>query len=158
MNAIVNLVLTQKKAFIGAGVVGAGLMVGGQLIRRIPKEDFLELDNNQNTILKTNGEFYGFMARLRRYGLLEPGYWAPILDRVVTIVTLERSEHPKLGIPKRVAEAIDGVILNVRKLRALVKSKFGDTEGVLTDFDDIAAGLQDACKNMQFNVTLKFTP
>ena len=158
MNALVGMVLQQKKALIGIGVVGAGLLAGGQLIRRIPKEDLPELDNNQNTILKSNAEFYGLMARLRRYGLLEPAYWATILDRVITIVTLDASTKPKLSIPRDVAHAIDGVILNVRRLRELVKHKFGSTEGVLKDFDDVASGLQDACRNTQFNVTLKFTP
>jgi hypothetical protein len=153
---IMNLVFKQKKALIGVGVLGAGLLAGGQLIRRIPKEDLPELDTNQNLILKSNAEFYGLMSRLRRYGLLEPEYWAPIIDRVVTIVTLASGAPPGLSIPRKVAYAIDGVIYNIRRLRAIVHRKFGSTEGVLKDFDDIAAGLQEACKNTQFNVTLQF--
>jgi len=158
MHALIDMALKQKKAIIGIGVVGAGLLAGGQLIRRIPKEDLPELDNDQNTVLKSSAELYGLMARLRRYGLLEPTYWAPILDRAVTIVKLEASAPPKLSIPRDVAHAIDGIILNVRLLRASVKQKFGTTEGVLKDFDDIASSLQDVCRNTQFNVTLKFTP
>lgn len=159
--SVVSLLNQHKQKLLGAAGLGAVVLLGGKLIRSAPKEDFPELEKKQNQLLQSSPDFYGCVAQLRRYGMLEHSYWAPLLANVLLLLEacskLARTpagSPGRLGIPREAAKAIDVVIMNVRRLRAMVKVTHGHVDSIMADFDEAASALNDACKNTNFNLTL----
>lgn len=159
MAAALAVLAQHKQKIIGAAGLGALVLLGGRLIRSAPKEDFPELDKAQNALLQSSPDFYGCTAQLRRYGMLEHSYWAPLLANVLLLLEVGRKlgqlpprSPARLGIPREAARATDVVICNVRRLRAMVQLTHSHMDAVMSDFDEAAASLNDACKNLAFNL------
>ena len=159
--AALSLLSQHKDKIAGVAGLGAIVLLGGRLIRSAPKEDFPELEEAQNQLLQSAPDFYGCMVQLRRYGMLEHSYWAPLLANVLLLLEacnklgqLETGSPCIMGIPREAARATDVVILNVRRLRAMVQASHAHMEAVMSDFDEAASALNEACKNTNFNLTL----
>lgn len=159
--AALSLLKKHNKQILGAAGLGAVVLLGGRLIRSAPKEDLPELEDSQNKLLQSAPDFYGCVLQLRRYGMLEHAYWAPLLANVLLLLgaQLKLARLPpgspgRLGIPREAARATDIVIMNVRRLRAMVHITHGHMEAIMSDFDEAASGLNDACKNTAFNLAL----
>ena len=139
-----------QKVLIGGGVLVGAALLGGQALRMIPKEDFVELNEDQNAVLQSHTELYGSMVRMRRFGLLNKVAWARLLDRTLLLIALAKED--KLSTPRKVASVCAEMVLCIRGIRSVVNRKF---EGALQEFDDVASVLQEEIKNAQFNALQK---
>jgi hypothetical protein len=156
-----TMLAKHKDKIAGAAGLGAIVLLGGRLIRSAPKEDFPELEEDQNALLQAHSDFYGCMVQLRRYGMLEHSFWAPLLANVLLLLAathklgrLPPGSPGRLAVPREAARATDVVILNVRRMRAMVHATHAHMDTVMSDFDEAAAALNEACKNTNFNLML----
>lgn len=138
-----------KYVIVAAGVGGATLL-GGQLLRLLPKEDLSELNARENALLQSNTEIHGLLARLRTYGRFDRDAYRGVLDNALALIVVSQSKA-RISMPRKAAHYIGGLIDNVRVLRAHTKARF---PGVLSEFDEVAAGLQSACTGIQHNITM----
>jgi len=150
MQRVGELLIKHQKALIGGGVLVGAALLGGQALRMIPKEDFVELDKDQNVVLQSHTELYGSMVRMRRFGLLNKVAWARLLDRTLLLIQLTKED--KLSTPRKVASVCAEMVLCIRSIRSVINRKF---EGALQEFDDVASVLQEEIKNAQFNALQK---
>ena len=150
MQRVGELLAKHQKVLIGGGVLVGAALLGGQALRMIPKEDFVELDEDQNVVLQSHTELYGSMVRMRRFGLLNKVAWARLLDRTLLLIQLTKED--KLSTPRKVASVCAEMVLCIRGIRSVVNRKF---KGALPEFDDVASVLQEEIKNAQFNALQK---
>ena len=150
MQKVGELLAKHQKALMGGGVLVGAALLGGQALRMIPKEALVELDAAQNEKLQGHAELYGVMVRMRRFGMLNTPAWARLLDRTLVLIGLESKNQ--LSTPRTVASVCAEIVMCVRSIRNTVKRKF---EGALPEFDEVAAGLQEAVQAAQFNALQK---
>ena len=112
-----------------------------------------------SSAVRSNSNLHQYLERLLMYNKFGP----PHVQRIIT-----EMEHAQ-AITNRVAVSDEGtfttcgnlsahqanVVESIRILRSqLASSKGNATLGVMTDFDDIAAGIQTACNDNSHNVTM----
>lgn len=144
--------------YVGAAAVAGGAcLVGGQLLRLMPKDALPELNVAANEMLQTDMELHSLMHRLRVYSRFDRDAYRAILENVVLLLALSQRASSGRGLrlsqPRKAAERISGVINNIRVLRAITSKRVGGLK-VMEDFDDIAGGVQTACTNAQHNITM----
>lgn len=147
------------KYVVAAASVGGITLLGGQLLRMMPKEVLPELSAHDNAVLQADAELHGLMLRLRVYARFQKDAFQIMLTNSVALITLSLKQHqgyyPSMaGLPRKAASYISGIIENVRLLRAVTKRRVGTNPGVMEEFDDVAGGIQTACTNIQHNITL----
>lgn len=138
-----------KYCLAAAGVGGAALL-GGSLLRMLPREALPELDERDNALLQSNPELHSLAVRLRMYARFDQQAYRSVLNNALALIVLTRHAAPRAGMPRRAAHYISGIIDGVRVLRAHTKARF---PSVLNEFDDVAAGIQNACTSAQHNIT-----
>lgn len=147
------------KYVVAAASVGGITLLGGQLLRMMPKEALPELSAHDNAVLQMDPELHGLMLRLRVYARFQKVAFQTMLANAVALITLSLKQHQgyhssMAALPRKAAGHISGIIENVRLLRAVTKRRVGTNPGVMEEFDDVAGGIQTSCTNMQHNITL----
>ena len=139
--------------------VGGTVVLGGALLRMLPKEQLKGYTAQQNALLHSDPELFGLVARLRAYSRFAPDTFEEFVHSALELLRTVRQPPAAMTHASvwQVAASISSMVESVRRLRVIVRIRMearADGASIMTEFDDVASGIQTLCRNYQQNATL----
>ena len=142
------------KYVVAAASVGGLTLLGGQMLRLLPKAALPGLTAQENALLQSDAELHGLLSRLHVYARFDAEAYAAVVDNTLALIVVQGQHRVNAGLPRKVAGYISRIIEHVRVLRTVTKRRMHENPAVMEEFDDVAGGIQTACTSMQHNITL----
>ena len=141
--------------------LGGTVVLGGALLRMLPKEQLRGYSAEENAMLHSDPELFGLAVRLRTYSRFAPDTFDAFIQSAVALLRTMRLSPASMSYAsvRRVAASISSMVEAVRTLRVIVRIRMDAREdnassSIMTEFDDVAGGIQTLCRNYQQNATL----
>jgi hypothetical protein len=139
--------------------LGGTVVLGGALLRLLPKEQLKGYSAHQNALLHTDPELFGLIVRLRAYSRFAPHTFDEFVQSALELLKTVRQTPASMSHASvwQVAASISSMVESVRRLRVVVRLRMDarqDGASIMAEFDDVAGGIQTLCRNYQQNATL----
>lgn len=146
-----------KKALgaTGAVVLFAGGLIGLQtVLKNKQKPTIKNLSPAISYYLQYNEDWYHLIAALSDYSHFAPQSFERLAEAVTHLIYLTSFVEAEQNYTKliNVSKLIGIIVECVRVIRAYLVQQYHQVPQVMTEFDEVAANIQQLCNDTQFNV------